>query len=70
MAISLESRIGDLVSEFLAHAFRFGRPLAAARAISARFFEPFLHNLYDFRVFVKSDFHTSPREQYTTKPPK
>ena len=60
MAIPFKRRIGDLIAEFFAHTLRFFGSLAAAGAISARFYEPFFDDLYDFFVFIESDFHNVP----------
>ena len=57
MAESLEIRVGDLIAELFAHALGVLRALAAAGAVSARFFQALFDDLHDFLVFVVPDFH-------------
>ena len=56
MAIALEIRIGDLLTEFLADALIILGALETAGAVSALGFKALFDGLYYFFVFVESDF--------------
>ena len=57
MAEPVKIFVLDLIAEFLAHAFVFGRFFHSARTISAARFEPFLNQFYSFLVGIKNYLH-------------
>ena len=56
MTKSLELGIGNLITEFLTDALVFFGFLEAAGAIASTLLKSLLYGLYDFLVFVKSNF--------------
>ena len=60
MAVTLERIIFDLFAEFLTNAFVIFRPLATARAVTARHGKTVFDDLDYFFVFVKFDLHILP----------
>ena len=57
MAVTLEVRICDLLTELLANALILFSALKAAGAISAGTLQTILYGLNHFCIFVKSDSH-------------
>ena len=57
MAIALEIRVGDLLPEFLAHAFGVLRPLQAAGTVAAGAFQPLPDGCYNLFIFVQPNCH-------------
>lgn len=57
MAVALECGIGDLLAEFLAHAFVILRFLQTARTVASCAFETLFDGLDDFGVRIEGDFH-------------
>ena len=57
VAISLKTRVRNLIPKFFTHAAVFLRAGDPAGAVAAGFFQSFLDGLYDFLVFVESDSH-------------
>jgi len=58
MAVPFEIRVGNLLSEFLAHTLIVFRPFAAARAIPSRPFKSFPYRVDYIFIFVQS-YHTT-----------
>lgn len=62
MTIAFVIFVFDLIAEFFAHTFVFGKFTHLARAIAVFVTQAFLNLFYDFLIFVKSDFHFIPLE--------
>ena len=58
MAVSLELRVCNLLTEFLANALILLSPLQTAGAVASGTLQTVLHHLNSFLIFVKSNSHS------------